>query len=138
MRVAFAMLGWCLLLETQEGRARLSLRSAVEMALAPEGNARVQLAREAVRQAQARSAQSRAALLPDLSSTLSQQKLTRNLSALGVRFNLPAAGMREEQRIAWKLRAHRPALRPTWHERNAVRPSSPGRASIGPSFVRNA
>ncbi len=99
MRVTFAMLGWCLLLEAQEGRARLSLRSAVEMALAPEGNARVQLAREAVRQAQARSAQSRAALLPDLSSTLSQQNLTRNLSALGVRFNLPIPGFRFPEHV---------------------------------------
>ncbi len=42
----------------------LSLKQAIEMALAPDGNARVRLAQEAVRQAQSRSAQARAALAP--------------------------------------------------------------------------
>ena len=99
MRVTFATLICCLLLEAQEGPRRLSLRSAVEMALAPAGNARVQLAREAVKQAQARSAQSRAALLPDLSSTLAQQNLTRNLAALGVRLDLAVPGFRFPEHV---------------------------------------
>jgi outer membrane protein TolC len=64
------------------------------MALAPEGNARLQIAREAVTQALARSAQSRAALLPDISGAAGEQNLTRNLAALGVRLETPIAGFR--------------------------------------------
>ncbi|MBM3776483.1 MAG: TolC family protein, partial [Acidobacteria bacterium] len=63
----------------------LSLRRAIELALAPEGNARVQLAGEAVRAAEARSAESRAALLPDVSATAAVQNFTRNLEAFGIR-----------------------------------------------------
>ncbi len=70
----------------------LSLRKAVEIALQPEGNARLQIARELIRQAQARSGQSRAALLPDFSSYLAQQNQTRNLAALGIRIQAPLPG----------------------------------------------
>jgi outer membrane protein TolC len=70
----------------------LSLQRAVDLALAPEGNARVQIAGEAVRQARSRSAQARAALLPDLSAGVTQQSTKRNLEALGIRFNTPLPG----------------------------------------------
>jgi len=63
---------------------QLSLKRAVEIAMAPEGSAKVQLALEAEKQAESRSAQSRAALLPDLSGAISEQNLTRNLAALGI------------------------------------------------------
>lgn len=62
----------------------LSLRKAVELALAPEGNTRLQLAREAIHQAQARQAQARAALLPDVSGSTSYQSMTVNLAARGI------------------------------------------------------
>src|SRR5262249_11132348 len=65
----------------------LSLKRAVEIAVAPEGSAKVQLALEAEKQAESRSAQSRAALLPDLSAAFSEQNLTRNLKALGIGFS---------------------------------------------------
>lgn len=71
----------------------LSLRKAVEIALAPEGNTRVQLALEAVRASQARSAQSRALLLPNLDGAVGQQNQTRNLAALGIGFNLSIIGI---------------------------------------------
>jgi len=71
---------------------RLSLKEAVETALAPEGNVRVQMAREAVRQAAARSAQSRSALLPHLEASVTQQNLTRNLDAFGIRVRGPVPG----------------------------------------------
>ena len=71
---------------------RLSLKRAVEVALQPEGNARLQMAQELVRQAQARAAQSRAALLPDFSTSVSQQSQTRNLAALGIRIDAPIPG----------------------------------------------
>ena len=49
----------------QEGaELQLSLKRAVEIATSPEGSARIQLANELTRQAQARSTQARAALLP--------------------------------------------------------------------------
>jgi len=64
----------------------LSLKQAVQIALAPEGSARVQLAREAVEQAAGRSAESRAALLPDLEGYLTEENQTRNLRAFGIQF----------------------------------------------------
>ncbi len=71
---------------------RLSLKRAVEIALAPEGSTRIQLAQESLRQAESRSAQARAALLPDIAASVSQQNLNRNLAAFGVRFELPIPG----------------------------------------------
>ena len=67
----------------------LSLRRAVEIALAPEGNIRTRLAREGLDQAGARSAQARAALLPNLSSSLNYRDQTVNLRANGLRFHIP-------------------------------------------------
>src|SRR5437870_2689113 len=67
----------------------ISLKQAVELALAPQGNVRVQLAEELIRQAQARWSQSRAALLPNLDASVSQQNQTRNLTALGIRIVIP-------------------------------------------------
>lgn len=66
------------------GPIELSLKRAVAIAVAPEGSAKVQLALEAQRQAESRSDQSRAALLPDLSGTFIEENLTRNLAALGI------------------------------------------------------
>ena len=62
----------------------LSLKRAVEIAVAPEGSTRVQLAQESMKQAESKSAQARAALLPDLSGAFVEQNLTRNLEALGI------------------------------------------------------
>ena len=70
----------------------LSMKQAVQMALAPDGNARVRLAQEAVKQAQSRSAQARAALLPNLDASVSEQNQTRNLAAFGIKINLPIPG----------------------------------------------
>lgn len=71
---------------------RLSLKQAVEMALAPEGHAQVRLVTESVRQAEARSAQARAALLPDVAASVAEQNQTRNLAAFGIRVQLPIPG----------------------------------------------
>lgn len=70
----------------------LSLKKAVDLALAPEGNTRLQLARETIRQAQSRAAQARAALLPDLSASTSYQNQTQNLAARGISVALPFPG----------------------------------------------
>ena len=65
----------------------LSLKRAVDIALAAEGNARVQLAEESVRQAQSRAAEARSALLPNFDATVSEQNQVRNLKALGLDFS---------------------------------------------------
>lgn len=72
---------------------QLSLKQAVDLALAPDGNTRVRLAVESIRQAEARSAEARAALLPDVEGAVSEQSQTRNLKAFGFNFpNLPILG----------------------------------------------
>ena len=62
---------------------QLSLKRAVEIAVSGEGNTAVQLSGEAVKQAQARSAQARAALLPDLAASRRTNR-TVNLAAMGI------------------------------------------------------
>ena len=62
----------------------LSLKRAVEIATSREGNTNLQLAGEALKQAQSRSKEARAALLPDVESSLNDQSRTENLAALGI------------------------------------------------------
>jgi outer membrane protein len=77
----------------QRGPLQLSLKRAVELATSPEGSTQVQLSAEALKQARARSGQARAALLPDLEASFSDQNQTRNLSALGITsIHLPIPG----------------------------------------------
>jgi outer membrane protein len=65
-------------------KLQLSLKDAVATALEPDGNTRIQLAREAVRQAEAHAAQVRADLLPDISASVGQQSRTLNLTEYGL------------------------------------------------------
>ncbi len=69
------------------GTLQLSLKQAIELALAPDGNAKVQLAQELVRLARAQSDQARAALLPNIDASVGQQSQTRNLEAFGIGLN---------------------------------------------------
>ncbi len=72
---------------------QLSLKQAVDIALAPDGSTRVKLAEEAIQQSESRAAQSRAALLPNIDGSISDQNLTRNLKAFGIQFpSLPIPG----------------------------------------------
>jgi outer membrane protein len=68
----------------QTGPLRLSLKRAVEIAISPEGNANVQMADEAVFQAESRSAEARAAFLPDIEGSVGDQNLIRSLGSLGL------------------------------------------------------
>ena len=72
----------------------LSLKRAVEVAIAPEGSAKIQLADEALKQAQARSAEARAALLPDLEASFQYSSQTISLAGEGLStaFKIPIAG----------------------------------------------
>src|SRR5687767_5263201 len=71
---------------------QLSLQRAVQIATAPEGSTQIQLAGEQVKIAEDREAQARAALLPNIDGTFTAQNLTRNLAAMGVRFQSPIPG----------------------------------------------
>jgi outer membrane protein len=66
----------------------LSLRRAVEVAISPAGNAQIQISGEALKQAEARSAETRAALLPHFESSLGYRNQTFNLRANGLQFNI--------------------------------------------------
>lgn len=68
---------------------RLTLRDAVRIALAPDGNARVRISAELVKQADTRSDQARSALLPQVEGSFTYMDLTRNIKALGFSANLP-------------------------------------------------
>jgi outer membrane protein TolC len=70
----------------------LSLKRAVEVAVSPEGNTKIQLSGEALKQAQSRSAQARAALLPDLEASLTDRDQTANLAAMGIHISVPIPG----------------------------------------------
>jgi len=77
---------------TQAAPLELSLKRAVELALAPEGSTRIQLAGESVRQAQSRAAQARSALLPNFDASVTEQNMNRNLAAMGIRISVPIPG----------------------------------------------
>jgi outer membrane protein len=79
-------------LATAQAPLQLNLKQAVELALSPDGSARVQLSSEGTRQAQSRAAQSRAALLPNLDSYVAEQNRTTNLAAMGIAFHIPIPG----------------------------------------------
>jgi len=66
----------------------LSLRRAVELALAPDGNTRVQLAAEMIKQSDAKVVAARAALLPNIDGAFGMRSQTVNLSSFG--FSFPA------------------------------------------------
>jgi outer membrane protein TolC len=77
----------------------LTMRQAVERALAPEGSLGLQLALEAVRQAESRAGQARSALLPQIETSVTRDNRTVNLEAFGVRFAIPGTEFRTPSRV---------------------------------------
>ena len=73
-------------------KVALSLSKAIDIALAPDGSARVQLAKELIETWAARSNAARAALLPNIDASWNFQSFTRNLAAFGVQFSAPIPG----------------------------------------------
>jgi len=84
--LAAGSLGWA------QSPLPLSMKRAVEIALAPDGSTRAALAQESIQQAKDRVAEARAALLPNLDTTIRENRQTTNLKAYGFTFNLPVAG----------------------------------------------
>jgi outer membrane protein TolC len=70
----------------------LSLKRAVQLAASPEGNTQMRLSAEALKQAESRSAQAHAALMPDINGAISEQNMTRNLAAVGIQIDTPIPG----------------------------------------------
>jgi outer membrane protein TolC len=70
--------------QTPDGKLTLSLKQAVEIAVSPKGNASIQLAAEAYRQARSRSAETRSAFLPNVNGALAETNMVRSLGQLGV------------------------------------------------------
>ncbi|MCX6590470.1 MAG: TolC family protein [Acidobacteria bacterium] len=70
----------------------LSLKQAVDLALAPNGATRTQLAQEAVHAATARQRQSLSALLPNVDASMAYADQTRNLRTFGLNFSIPGVG----------------------------------------------
>src|SRR5271156_6472662 len=80
-------------LQTRPPVLQLSLKQAVQLALAPEGSTRVKLAEEDLKQAESRADESRAALLPDFEGSIQYQNETVNLRAFGIDFpKIPIPG----------------------------------------------
>jgi len=71
---------------------QLSMKRAVEIATSPEGNSSIQLAGESLKQAQARSLEARAALLPDVEGAFRFESETAFLGAYGIKVSLPIPG----------------------------------------------
>jgi outer membrane protein TolC len=77
----------------ERGTLELSLKRAVDLAVSPEGSAQIQISNEGLKQAQSRSAQSRAALLPNVDAAFAENNITANLAANGLTsVKLPFAG----------------------------------------------
>ncbi len=75
------------------GPLQLSMRRAIQMATSKEGSTRVQLQWEAYKQSKSRSAEVRAALLPDVESYVGVGSSVRSLSALGLSNLISPAGI---------------------------------------------
>src|SRR5262249_16063453 len=75
-----------------QGTLQLSMARSVEIALAPEGSARVALAEQTIRQAETRVNQSKAAFFPTVDGSVQERSQTVNLRTFGFDFNFPIPG----------------------------------------------
>ena len=116
----------------------LSLKHAIEIALAPDGNARVQIARQMIRQAQERANQARATLLPNLDASVSQQNQTRNLAAVGIRIQTPIPGFQIPELVGpFNTFDARATATQTILDFGAIRRYQASRAGIGAAGAEN-
>ncbi len=70
----------------------MSLKRAVEIALTPDGSAKVALARQSIRQAETQVQEARGAFLPNVDGTLQDHRQTTNLRSFGFNFSFPIPG----------------------------------------------
>jgi outer membrane protein TolC len=74
------------------GVVELSLKRAVDIALTPEGSARVALAEESVRVSDTHVTEARAAFFPKVDGTVTERRQTINLHTFGFNFDFPIPG----------------------------------------------
>ena len=84
-----AFLGMAYGQQSDRGTLVLSLKRAVLLAVSPEGNAEIRASGEALKQAKARSAQTRSELLPSFDTSLNYRSQTVNLRANGLQLDIP-------------------------------------------------
>jgi len=90
--VLIVVLAVTLSAQDSQPKMALSLNKAIEIALAPDGNTRVQLAAEAVRAAQARKAEARSVLLPNVDGSWTARSFTQDLTTFGLQIQVPIPG----------------------------------------------
>ncbi len=88
MRLIFILSAAALLVRAQD-TLPLSLKRAVEIALAPDGSPKVALAEESIHQAETRVSQARAAFLPDIETSVTDENETINLRSFGLNIQVP-------------------------------------------------
>jgi outer membrane protein TolC len=76
----------------QQGVMQLSLKRAVDIALTPEGSARVALAEQSIRVSETHVSQARAAFFPNLDGSVQERSQTVNLHTFGFNFQFPIPG----------------------------------------------
>lgn len=87
--LGWACLGLAAALAQEAPVMPLTLEQAVDLALAPTGALRLQLAHELIQQAEAQRGQARASLLPGADGAYTFRSFTNNLEAFGVRIDMP-------------------------------------------------
>ncbi|MCU1334475.1 MAG: outer rane efflux protein [Bryobacterales bacterium] len=96
MRVILPVLALGFALSVQLGRAQgvmqLSLKRAVDIALTPEGSARVALAEQSIRVSETRLNQARSAFFPNIDGSVEERSQTVNLQSFGFDFRIPIPG----------------------------------------------
>jgi outer membrane protein len=73
----------------QQGVMQLSLKRAVNIALTPEGSARVALAEQSIRLSETHVKQARSAFFPSLDGSVNERSQTVNLHTFGFNFSFP-------------------------------------------------
>src|SRR5689334_24756697 len=92
MKGILAVLALCGPLGLAQGVMQLSLKRAVDIALTPEGSARVALAEQSVRISETHVNQARSAFFPNLDGSVQERSQTVNLRTFGFDFNFPIPG----------------------------------------------
>lgn len=85
-------LAWGQNLSVTQAPLPLSLKRAVEIALAPDGSTRAALALESIDQAAQRVIEAKAAFLPSLDAAVQDHRQTTDLKAYGFNFTFPVPG----------------------------------------------
>src|SRR5579864_5822937 len=90
--VVALVLAPCAPLALAQGVMQLTLKRSVDIALTPEGSARVALADQSVRMSETHVSEARAAFLPNVDGSVTERSQTVNLHTFGFNFNFPIPG----------------------------------------------